>query len=331
MTDEYEKFTHDQRAAIFSRGENVIVSASAGSGKTTTMMKRVISLIRDEKVKASLDEMLVCTFTRASAADMKEKLFNELTEAYKNSGYDPRYEQQRSLLQTADVCTIDSWCQKIVKTYFYAINVDPGFDVLDQYAREALLSQSAEEAIVEALSEHNENFELLYDGLYSRRNHSKLRSIVTALYKFAIVQPDPEEWLNNCTRYYDGSFNKQYDEFFERMKIDFEEAFSRAQAAAVDEPDAQAKAGLLESLSRVADYVGRDGINLKTGKIGDKPSLSSKVKIVSKATYAFEIAADKANNYCKNKSKCAPQSINPAQGDEVVKLSKRTVKLFEEQ
>ena len=155
-------FSAEQLAAIESVNENLLVSASAGSGKTTVMIARVLEKIRKEKV--SLDNMLICTFTKKSAADMRLKLQKELS-LMKNKTNDPIYGEQLDALQRADISTISSWCQKIVKTYFYEIDVDPAFEVVDESEGSVMLAAGIEKAIAEEMEKGDSFFQPYFDTL----------------------------------------------------------------------------------------------------------------------------------------------------------------------
>ncbi len=183
--------TKQQRLAIESRGANLLVSASAGSGKTSVMIKRILGLL-DE---VSLENMVICTFTRASAADMREKLQEELME--RASGGDVNAERQLLLLPTANISTIHSWCQKLIKTYFYALDgVDPTFDILDEGEAESLLAGAVDEAVEEAYASGDDTFLLLSDVMLSSRSDRKLKALITSIYHFMSVQADTDEWLS---------------------------------------------------------------------------------------------------------------------------------------
>lgn len=186
------QFTQAQRRAIDERGCDLLVSASAGSGKTTVMIERILCLLREG---ASLDAMAVCTFTKAAAADMREKLTRRLTE---EAPFDARLTEQLRLLPQAEISTMHSWCSHIVRTYFYATDVDPNFEILDEAQSAALLTAAVEETIEAANEQGNADYLRLYDICLRGRKHKKLRDMVMRIYRYAYVQPDPAAWLQGC-------------------------------------------------------------------------------------------------------------------------------------
>ena len=111
--------TPEQLQAIEARGE-VLVSASAGAGKTTVMIKRLADILEGG---ASLDNVLAVTFTKKAAAQMKEKLRAELIARLETARGDGRenIRVQLGKINTADISTIHSFCARLIRTYFYAL------------------------------------------------------------------------------------------------------------------------------------------------------------------------------------------------------------------
>jgi len=141
------KWTPQQERAIFSRGKDILVSASAGSGKTTVMIQRVLSLLSEGY---SLKDMLIITFTRAAAADMREKVSNALSVLCIDPGLSTaqrsRFKEELNSLTDADISTIHGWCKKLIESYFYVTAADPDFAPLED-GREVLLAKAAESAV----------------------------------------------------------------------------------------------------------------------------------------------------------------------------------------
>ena len=120
--------TPEQQAAVSARGK-VIVSASAGSGKTFVMIERLVSLIVGG---ADVREVLAVTYTRKAAAQMREKLRTALVKAVgetREEGARARLKAQLSSLPLADICTMHVFCARLVRTYFYVEGIDPAFRI----------------------------------------------------------------------------------------------------------------------------------------------------------------------------------------------------------
>ena len=122
------QWTDEQARAIDARGENILLSAAAGSGKTTVLVARVLGLI--EQGDTSVDRMLIVTFTRAASADMRAKLSEKLT-ARAAEG-DARCREQTLLLDRATITTLHGFCAEFLRSHFETAQVDPAFRVLDE-------------------------------------------------------------------------------------------------------------------------------------------------------------------------------------------------------
>lgn len=182
-------WTPEQKRAIESRGVNLIVSASAGSGKTSVMVERILSLVREG---ASLDRMLVSTFTKSSAADMREKMYNSLSAAADNG----HIARQLEILPQADITNLHSWYQRVIKKYFYSLGIDPAFEILEENEAFIVLGGALDEVIERNLLYGDERFLRLYEYLRGYRGDKVLRGYIIAIYDFAMTRANPDEWLD---------------------------------------------------------------------------------------------------------------------------------------
>ncbi len=191
-------WTPEQRQIIEYGGGSMLVSASAGSGKTTVMLERVIWLI---KQGYSLRHMLISTFTVAAADDMREKLFNRLTAEYEKTG-DKRYLGETDALSSADIGTLDSWCQRLVKRYFYITGDDPAFTVADETECAAWRKFALTRAIEEAADDPSSGYIELSALFNKRRSDDNVRSMAEIMMNFAATQSDSEAWLTTAAHAY---------------------------------------------------------------------------------------------------------------------------------
>ncbi len=185
-------WTNEQKRAIELRDKNIIVSASAGSGKTTVMVERILSIVKEG---ADLERMLISTFTKSSAADMREKMYNSLG---KIAGTDAHIKRQMEILPQADITNLHSWYQRIIKKYFYYMGIDPSFDILEEGESKIVLSGILDDIIQENLLAGEESFCNLYEKLYTSRNDDTLRKTVQSIYSFAMTRDDPDFWLEHA-------------------------------------------------------------------------------------------------------------------------------------
>lgn len=153
-------FSKEQKLAIDIRGKDILLSASAGSGKTTVMIERVVSLLKEGH---DLSNMLIVTFTKAAAADMREKLANALIK-------DKELRSQLIKLADADISTLHAWCKKLIDQYFYLAGADPEVKLLERGSN-VLLRKAADKAIAVYDSQfavHNTDFETIKASTFSR-------------------------------------------------------------------------------------------------------------------------------------------------------------------
>lgn len=179
------KWTQDQQSAILSRGENLLLAAAAGSGKTAVLVERVVRLIEEG---ASVDRMLIVTFTRAAASDMRLKLMKRLHQAAQE---DERFREQIVRLERAQISTLHAFCAEIIKENFQAAGVDPGFRLLDDGERVNLMTQCLNETLEAAYEAPDGDLEALSFG----RTPAQIADMVRQLNDFLSARPDPEEWM----------------------------------------------------------------------------------------------------------------------------------------
>ncbi len=192
ILDKYSMYTKPQQRAIVSDASTVLVSASAGSGKTTVMIERILRLIEQG---ASLNQMVICTFTKSAASDMRLKLLNKLTKRAKN-GEETAIKALKQL-PSAEISTIHSWCNKIIKTYFYMANVDPSIELMDELAHDVMLSSCVDEVVDSHIMADRDDFRKLHAVLTSSRNDIALRDIIADLYNYAVIRSGSKQWIES--------------------------------------------------------------------------------------------------------------------------------------
>lgn len=181
------KFDNRQLKAIETTGADILVSASAGSGKTTVMIERILRLIEGG---ADLRRMLVVTFTKAAAADMRAKLFRALCERTESQSC----KRALKAVAHADISTLHSFCARLVKKYFYAVDVDPAFELLGD--GDGALIERCLDKTVENVKDLGA--EELYEIMLVSRSDRTFREAVRRVYDVAVGMPDPRGWLESC-------------------------------------------------------------------------------------------------------------------------------------
>ncbi|MDF7638920.1 helicase-exonuclease AddAB subunit AddA [Lactobacillus sp. ESL0791] len=196
------KFTKDQEKAVNDRQRDILVSASAGSGKTTVLVERVLQEIM---AGTSVDQLLVVTFTKAAAEEMKNRIKQAITNALKQKNSDTRYlRRELTKVDTANFSTIDAFCLDVIHRFYYVIDLDPSFSILTDETQAALLKERAlHEVESEYLEEKNQDFIAFYDNFAGDRDAAAPQELLLDLYDFALAKPNYRNWLKELSRAYD--------------------------------------------------------------------------------------------------------------------------------
>ncbi|MGR6835852.1 helicase-exonuclease AddAB subunit AddA [Syntrophomonas erecta] len=196
------EWTDEQRQAIEARGCNLLVSAAAGSGKTAVLVERIIQLLVKDQV--DIDRLLVVTFTKAAAAEMKERIAEALAnELDHNVSQQASLRRQLSLLNYASISTLHSFCTEVIRNYFYMVDIDPDFRVGDENETGLLRTESLEELMEQEYQQGNELFFDLVEMFGSSKNDLPLRDLIIQIYDFIHSQPEPDKWLQKAAAQFD--------------------------------------------------------------------------------------------------------------------------------
>lgn len=196
------QWTHQQHNAIYATKGSVLVSAAAGSGKTAVLVERVIKMITREDCPLDVDRLLIVTFTRAAAAEMRERIALALDSLLNNDPYNAHLLRQKQLLYNANISTIDSFCSNIVREYFHCLNISRDFRVADTSELDILSAQALETAFEKFYKSDSSDFISLVDAFSSKNGDEKLRQTVLKVAEFLSTQPFPEKWLDNMLQNY---------------------------------------------------------------------------------------------------------------------------------
>ncbi len=190
------EWTPQQKAAIESTGGTILVSAAAGSGKTAVLVERVIRMITDPVNPVDADRLLVVTFTRDAAAEMKQRISAALNGLLEKNPFDPQLLRQSRLFYTASISTIDSFCGDLVKEYFHTLGVSADYRIADKPELD-LMKAAAMDAALEAYYNKNDpQFPQLLDAFSGKGGDENLRKTVLKIHGFLETQPFPQQWLD---------------------------------------------------------------------------------------------------------------------------------------
>jgi len=213
-------WTEKQREAIYAEGD-LLVSAAAGAGKTAVLSERIARLIAEG---TNPDELLVVTFTKAAAAEMKARIearLSELAEEAASQGDEAagtRLAAAAAACERASISTIHSFCTSVLRRNYHSAGIDPGFAVADT-TRARLLADTAlsavlEEAFLQNERERDPEFDALMTAV---GDDEKLAELVVSLHTYAMAMPDPEGWLQRSVDIYNDNFLSSADMITRRL------------------------------------------------------------------------------------------------------------------
>ncbi|MDR1801148.1 MAG: helicase-exonuclease AddAB subunit AddA [Lachnospiraceae bacterium] len=221
-------WTEEQLKVIKDRGHNLLVSAAAGSGKTAVLTQRIVSMIIDEKTPLDINELLVVTFTKAAAAEMKDRIKLAIEEETRKKPNDERLRKQAALVSQAQISTIDSFCTNVIREHFAETDIDPGFRILEGAEKDLLIQDVLEEVLEKEFSKAEEDFMNFADSFGRKRKGGRLEDHILKLYQFSATYPDEEKWLSDAYKaYVVGSYDDLIRHpFIKAIKSDVREKLS---------------------------------------------------------------------------------------------------------
>ena len=205
------KWTPEQESAIMSPkdsnlgAQTLLVAAAAGSGKTAVLVERIITRLKDMENPLSVQELMVVTFTKAAAAEMSARIGVALAKAMESTNdkaLQARLERQLNLLPSAHISTLHSFCQWVIRSYFYKLDIPPTARIGNE-AEMALLKQEVLENLLKEAYEHNTYgiFDLS-DFFSDDKSDAGLQDKVLNLYEFAMSQSNPDGWMRHAVEPY---------------------------------------------------------------------------------------------------------------------------------
>lgn len=189
-----------QREIIEYGGGGVMVSASAGSGKTFVMIERIKRLILQKK--AEVKDILAITYVKTAAAEMKEKLARAIADEIANGGDAEYLGRQLKDLPSASVSTVHSFCAELLRTWFFAAGLDPSFAILDENESAVLKKRAVNEVFDRYYAEDDADFKNLVALFAVKRGDDALKKYVISLYDFVNSEEKPFELLEKGAEYY---------------------------------------------------------------------------------------------------------------------------------
>lgn len=212
-------FTKMQQAAIDIRDKNILVSAAAGSGKTAVLVSRIIDRVLDENNPTDIDRILVMTFTRAAASQMKERILDAINEKRMANPHNKNLNRQYMLVHNAYIMTIDSFCMNVVRSHFEEIDLSPDFRMADE-AEITLIKKDVLSEILEECYENGDyNFLTMTEVFAAKKTDMAVEELVLSLYGYSESYPNPIEWLDSCIYSDENGQNKSFEDRYPWIEI----------------------------------------------------------------------------------------------------------------
>ena len=251
------KWTTEQQRVIKTRDCNLLVSAAAGSGKTAVLVERIISMVLGKygQEPVDIDNLLVVTFTRAAAGEMRERVLKALEEAAMADPYNEHLRKQTTYIHNAKITTIDSFCADIVREYFSDIDLDPGFKIGDTGELKLMQSDAIAKVLEESYEEGDKDFFRFIDEYSSSKSDSDVEEAILTLYNFASSYPNPKKWLESlCYMYEKENASEWLDIIVGSIKEQLQECAEFARKA-LELSDVEPFTKYIPLLTKEADYI----------------------------------------------------------------------------
>ena len=212
-------WTEEQKKAINSRAGDILVSAAAGSGKTAVLTRRIVDILLDEKNECFADEILVVTFTKAAASEIKNRVESSIEEILLKEPKNERLKLQKDLIKIADISTIHSFCNKLIKENFYALGISPNIKIADELEISLLKKEAIGNVLNKKYEEENsENFLRMLNIFSSEKDDDRFIETINTLYDFLMSHPFPRKWLREKIEFYKENIQIKDSIFFKIIK-----------------------------------------------------------------------------------------------------------------
>ena len=239
-------WSKEQKWAIEKSGSNILVSASAGSGKTTVLVERIINKVVNKKI--DIDKLLVVTFTNAAASEMKQRLLDAIYKKIDENPNDEYLQKQILLLNRAHISTIHSFCLDVIRNNFFELGISANFRIADTAEVQIMKQEVIEDIFEEKYESQDENFLNLLELYTSYKSDDPLKDIILRIFEFSRCVPFPKEWLDEKVE----NFNIDEEDFSKTIwgKIILEKAKETKKEILINLEDAKK---LVENNVELAD------------------------------------------------------------------------------
>ncbi|MFT4145651.1 MAG: UvrD-helicase domain-containing protein [Mobilitalea sp.] len=215
-------WTEAQQKVIDTRNKNLLVSAAAGSGKTAVLVERIITMISEGDKPLDIDRLLVVTFTNAAAAEMRERIGKAIDAKLQLQPDNLHLQKQMSLLQSAQITTIHSFCLNVIRNYFHRIDLDPSFKIAEESEITLMKSDVVQDMLERWYEEGSEEFHSFVESYSRSKSDEPLEGLILQLYNFSMSAPWPERWLKDKEKVFDiQTLEEMYESAWMQQLMDY--------------------------------------------------------------------------------------------------------------
>lgn len=196
-------WTTAQQKVIDTRNKNLLVSAAAGSGKTAVLVERIISMISEGEHPLDIDHLLVVTFTNAAAAEMRARIGEAIDRKLQQQPDNAHLQKQISLLQSAQITTIHSFCLNVIRNYFHQIDLDPSFKIAEEAEITLLKSDVISDLLERWYEEGRDDFHAFIESYSYSKSDAPIEELILQLFNFSMSSPWPKRWIEEKRKMFD--------------------------------------------------------------------------------------------------------------------------------
>lgn len=197
-------WTRKQEQVITSRNRNLLVSAAAGSGKTAVLVERIVRMITEGENPLDIDRLLVMTFTNAAAAEMRERVAAAIEKRLEEHPDDEHLQMQATLVQQAQITTIDSFCLNVIRSHFDSLDIDPSFRIGDEGELMLLRGEVMDRLLEDSYRDGGKEFTDFVETYASGKGDYGISDVIQQVYTFSQSHPWPKQWFDSCRAELDG-------------------------------------------------------------------------------------------------------------------------------
>lgn len=224
-------WTKEQQKVIELGGRNILVSAAAGSGKTAVLVERIITMLTREKNPVDVDRLLIVTFTEAAAAEMRERIRKAVESRAEQEPDNERLQRQATLIHSAWITTIHSFCLSVIREHFHKIDLDPAFRIGEEGELKLLRKDVLSDVMEAFYGRGDRRFLELVEAYGDSRGDKNIEELVLKLYEFGRSYPEPEKWIESCIEAYESETPEEFGntEYYRRARANTDKYLEGAQ------------------------------------------------------------------------------------------------------